>query len=172
MKFKATDVIMDRPNTTAGTYDLKLTVPDDSRPFPWIFILQASLVSAPGMYIGLLPLSMNFFHPGLCVSLSRAHLSRLRLTQQSLKRVGHEGKLCLKVEQRHCLSCLSKVALVRSHCLSRLGSNRCHRVHHRPITSSRYVGYILVDNSHLHTTPQAPLNHSGVWLCDLILVKC
>ena len=33
------------------------------------------------------------FHPGLCVchqSLSRAHLSRLRLTQQSLKRVVHE----------------------------------------------------------------------------------
>ena len=62
VKFKATDVIMDRPNTTAGTYDLKLTVPDDSRPFAWILILQASLVSAPGMYIGLLPLSMLIFH--------------------------------------------------------------------------------------------------------------
>ena len=39
----------------------------------------------------------------MCVSLSRA---RLRLTQQSLKRVGHEGKPCLKVEQRlpPCLS--------------------------------------------------------------------
>ena len=33
------------------------------------------------------------FHPGLCVPLSRVHLSRLRSTQQSLKRVGHEGKL-------------------------------------------------------------------------------
>ena len=33
-----------------------------------------------------------------------------------------------------------------------------------------YEGYIpvLVDNSHLHTTPQAPLNHSGVCLCDLM----
>ena len=69
------------------------------------------------------------FHPGLCVSLSRGRLppvinhsilvyvslsrvrlSRLRLTQQSLKRVGHEGKLCLKVEQRH-PPCLSKVPL-------------------------------------------------------------
>ena len=50
------------------------------------------------------------FHPGLCVPLSRVHLSRLRLTQQSLKRVGHEGKLCLKVEQRH-PPCLSKVPL-------------------------------------------------------------
>ena len=50
------------------------------------------------------------FHPGLCVSLSRVHLSRLRLTQQSLKRVGHEGKLCLKGEQRH-PPCLSKVPL-------------------------------------------------------------
>ena len=47
------------------------------------------------------------FHPGLCVSLSRA---RLRLTQQSLKRVGHEGKPCLKGEQRH-PPCLSKVPL-------------------------------------------------------------
>ena len=46
------------------------------------------------------------------VSLSRARLSRLRLTQQSLKRVGHEGKLCLKGEQRH------PPCLVRSHCLS------------------------------------------------------
>ena len=40
------------------------------------------------------------FHPGLCVPLSRVHLSRLSLTQ-SLKRVGHDGKLCLKVEPRH-----------------------------------------------------------------------
>ena len=32
------------------------------------------------------------FHPVLCLPLSRVHLSRLRLTQQSLKRVGHEGK--------------------------------------------------------------------------------
>ena len=32
----------------------------------------------------------------------------------------------------------------------------------------RYVGYILLDNSHLHPTPQAPLNHSGVCLCDLM----
>ena len=78
------------------------------------------------------------FHPGLCVSLSRARLSRLRLTQQSLKRVGHEGKPCLKVEQRH-PHCLSKV----THCLSRLGypqagHNRCHRVHHRPVYNLLY----------------------------------
>ena len=50
------------------------------------------------------------FHPDLCVSLSRVHLSRLRLTQQSLKRVGHEGKQCLEVEQRH-PPCLSRVPL-------------------------------------------------------------
>ena len=50
------------------------------------------------------------FHPGLCVPLSSVHLSRLQLTQQSLKRVGHEEKLCLKVEQRH-PPCLSKVPL-------------------------------------------------------------
>ena len=50
------------------------------------------------------------FHPGLCVSLSRAGLSRLRLPQQSLKRVAYEGKPCLKVEQRH-PPCLSKVLL-------------------------------------------------------------
>ena len=43
--------------------------------------------------------------PWPCVPRSRA---RLRLTQQSLKRAGHEGKLCLKVEQRH-PPCLSKV---------------------------------------------------------------
>ena len=42
--------------------------------------------------------------------LSRGRVSRLRLTQQSLKRVGHEGKLCLKVEQRH-PPCLSEVPL-------------------------------------------------------------
>ena len=30
------------------------------------------------------------------------------------------------------------------------------------------MGYIPVDDSHLHTTPQAPLNHSGVCLCDLV----
>ena len=54
--------------------------------------------------------SQQPFRPGLCVPLSRAHLSRLRLTQQSLKRVGHEGKLCLKVEQGH-PPCLSKVPL-------------------------------------------------------------
>ena len=42
------------------------------------------------------------FHPGLCVSLSRVRtLSRLRLTPQYLKRVGHERKPCLKREQRH-----------------------------------------------------------------------
>ena len=34
----------------------------------------------------------------------------LRLTRQSLKRVGHEGKPCLKGEQRHPL-CLSRVPL-------------------------------------------------------------
>ena len=45
----------------------------------------------------------------LCVSI-RVHLSRLRLTQQSLKRVGHEGKLCLKGKQRH-PPCLSRVPL-------------------------------------------------------------
>ena len=28
--------------------------------------------------------------------------------------------------------------------------------------------YIPVDNSHLHLTPQAPLNHSGFCLCDLM----
>ena len=50
------------------------------------------------------------FHPGLCVPLSRARLSRLRLTQQPLKRVGHEGKPYLKGEQRHPPS-LSKVPL-------------------------------------------------------------
>ena len=54
--------------------------------------------------------SHQAFHPGLCVSLSRARLSRLRLTQQSLKRVGHEGKPCLKGEQRH-PPCLSTVPL-------------------------------------------------------------
>ena len=54
--------------------------------------------------------SHQSFHPGLCVPLSRVQLSRLRLTQQSLKRVGHEGKLCLKVEQRH-PPCLIKVPL-------------------------------------------------------------
>ena len=37
-------------------------------------------------------------------------LSRLRLTQQSLKRVGHEGKPCLKGEQRH-PPCLGRVPL-------------------------------------------------------------
>ena len=74
-------------------------------------------------------------HPGQCVPLSRVLLSRQRLTQQSLKRVGHEGKLCLKVEQR----------LVRSHCLSPLGGDRCHRVHHRPTYNLlyRYVEYTL-----------------------------
>ena len=35
-------------------------------------------------------------------------------------------------------------------------------------TSQTYVGYIAVDNSHLHPTPQYPLNHSGVCLCDLM----
>ena len=50
------------------------------------------------------------FHPGLCVSLSRTRPSRLRLTQQSLKRVGHEGKPGLKGEQRH-PPCLSRVPL-------------------------------------------------------------
>ena len=47
------------------------------------------------------------FHPGLCVSLSRA---RLRLTQQSLKRVGHEGRPFLKGEQRY-PPCPSKAPL-------------------------------------------------------------
>ena len=50
------------------------------------------------------------FHPGLCVSLSRAHLSRLWFTKQSLKGVGHEGTPCLKGEQRH-PPCPSKVPL-------------------------------------------------------------
>ena len=51
-------------------------------------------------------------------------------------------------------------------------NNRCYQngVHHRPIYNLLYrsVGYILVDNSHLHPTPQAPLNHSDVCLCDLM----
>ena len=40
------------------------------------------------------------------VPISKSHLSRLRLTHQSLKRVGHEGKPCIKGEQRRppCLS--------------------------------------------------------------------
>ena len=50
------------------------------------------------------------FHPDLCVSLSRAHLSRLWFTKQSLKGVGHEGTPCLKGEQRH-PPCPSKVPL-------------------------------------------------------------
>ena len=64
------------------------------------------------------------------------------------------------------------LALVGSHCLSRLRGNRCHqnRVYHRPIYNVLYrvVGYIPVNNSHLHPTPQAPLNHFGVCLCDLM----
>ena len=46
-------------------------------------------------------------HIKVGVSLSRA---RLRLTRQSLNRVGHEGKPCLKGEQRH-PPCPSKVPL-------------------------------------------------------------
>ena len=30
------------------------------------------------------------------------------------------------------------------------------------------VGYIPVDHANLDTTPRAPLNHSGVCLCDLM----
>ena len=108
------------------------------------------------------------FHPGLCVSLSRARLSRLRLTEQSLKRVGHEGKPCLKGEQRH-PPCLRKVPLSYP-----AWGNRCHqnRVHDKPITCSIHV-YRSVHGVHtsrplIHTTPQAPLNHSGVCLCDLM----
>ena len=43
-------------------------------------------------------------------------------------------------------------------------------VHHRPIYNLVYrsVGYIPGDNSHVRFTPQAPLNHSGVCLCDLM----
>ena len=67
----------------------------------------------------------------------------------------------------------STLVRVRSYCLRRLGGNRCHRVHHRPIYNLlyRYVGYILSISRKLtpshHTT-----GHSGVCLCDLMLVKC
>ena len=61
------------------------------------------------------------------------------------------------------------LALVRSHCLSRLGIIGVTRIGYiTDLQLVRYVGYILVDNSHLHTTPQAPLNHSGVCLCELM----
>ena len=89
------------------------------------------------------------FHPDLCVyshyhgadchqsstippwPLSRA---RLRLTQQSLKRVGHEGETIPKRKDIH-------LALVGSHCLGWLGGNRCHenRVHHRPTYITCYM---------------------------------
>ena len=76
------------------------------------------------------------------VPISKSHLSRLRLPHQSLKRVGHEGKPCIKGEQRH-PPCLSRVPW-----LSWLGGNRCHqnRVHHRPGYNVLYIDihtYIL-----------------------------
>ena len=89
------------------------------------------------------------FHPGLCVSLFRARLSRLRLTQQSLKRVVHEGKPCLKGEQTRHPPCLSNRPIV----LGVIGVTRTWYI----TDILYYVAYmyttLLVDNSHLHTTP-------------------
>ena len=51
------------------------------------------------------------FHPGLCVSLSRAFPGfQISLANKLAKIVNHEGKQCLKVEQRH-PPCLRKVPL-------------------------------------------------------------
>ena len=93
------------------------------------------------------------FHPGLCVSLSRGRLPPV-INHSTLAYVCHYPGTIYPVWGW----------------LNNLWNGcRQNRVHHRHNNLSyRYVGYIPVDNSHLHPTPQAPLNHSGVCLCDLI----
>ena len=99
------------------------------------------------------------------MSLSRASIGRL--TQQSLKRVGHEGKPCLKGEQRPpclvrslCLSLIGVIGVTRTGYITELYNNLLYKI--CGVHTSRQL-----TPSH-HTTPQAPLNHSGVCLCDLM----